>query len=285
MFKKILLITTDPSVCSMLHPRLAQNHYDVILTTQGGDEGILLAVTQSPDLILIDIDLPVISGWQAIQILKASTVTRKIPVIALVRPDTDYDKICSSGCDACEFKPVEPDGILVKAKLLLESTPRLLTESSSFLFPKYRPAKTTPPAVTNVVYVDDSPLAHRPMANIVQSANYSYRHIPQSLDTVPSLLEIKPGLIFLDLVMPHANSYELCARIHRTFALRKTPIVIVTSHDGIIDRVRGRFMGASGFIAKPIQEKQVLKLLEKHLQPNGHGVSPQAERSEFLTAA
>ena len=134
MIKKVLLITTDQSVCSTLHPWLTKHLYDVIFTTQGGDEGILLAVTQSPDLILIDTDLPIINGWQAIQILKASTVTQKIPVIALVSADEDATKIQSSGCDACEFKPAEPESVLAKAKILLDSSLKLLEDRNSLLF-------------------------------------------------------------------------------------------------------------------------------------------------------
>ncbi|MEM1255204.1 MAG: response regulator [Cyanobacteria bacterium P01_H01_bin.21] len=286
MIKKVLLITTDQSVCSTLHPWLTQHHYDVIFTTQGGDEGILLAVTQSPDLILIDTDLPVINGWQALQILKASTVTQKIPVIALVSADEDATKIQSSGCDACEFKPAEPESVLAKAKILLDSTPKILEASNSLLFPKYRPVakSTSSVASSDVIYIDDSLLDSQTMADIVCGANYGYGNISQPLDAIPSLLETKPGLIFLDLVMPNTNGYELCAQIRRTSALRKTPIIIVTSNDGIIDRVRARFVGASGFISKPIEEKRVLKLLGKHLKPHTHQRSDQTERSKLLTA-
>ena len=287
MTKKALLIATDPSICSTLHPWFTQHHYDVVLTTQGGDEGILLAVTQSPDLIVIDTDLPVISGWQAIQIFKASTVTQKIPIIALTALDAERSKILSSGCDACEFKPVDPASILAKAKILLDSTPEILESSNSLLFPDYQFIANSNAAAgsPSIAYIDDSPLDSQAMADIVRAAGYRYRNISQPLDAIPSLLEIKPELIFLDLVMPYTNGYEMCARIRRTSALRKTPIIIVTSNDGIVDRVRARFVGASEFMSKPVQEKRVLKLFKKYLKPVHHGLSKQANQSELATVA
>ncbi|MEO1182564.1 MAG: response regulator [Cyanobacteria bacterium J06636_28] len=103
------------------------------------------------------------------------------------------------------------------------------------------------------------------MAKIVRNAGYGYDNITEPLEAIPILLELRPKLIFLDLVMPYTNGYELCAQIRRTSTFRKTPIIIVTNNDGIIDRVRARFVGASGFFSKPVREKRVLKVLKKHL--------------------
>lgn len=253
------------------------------MATQGGDEGILLAVTESPDLIVIDTDVPVINGWQAISILKASTVTQTIPVIALTIPTTanKWNRILESGCDACELKPVDLASILAKVKALLYQTsnvafpaaPGKSTGANLLLFPK-------PPSITIanravdqtdlhdaiVVYVDDSPIDSRTMAAIIQRAGYRYNNISKPLEAISLLLEIKPQLIFLDLVMPYTNGYEVCAQIRRTSTLQKTPVVILTNNDGIIDRVRARIVGASGFLSKPIREKRVVRVLQKYLE-------------------
>ena len=285
MPRKILLVAEDNTVCSSLQPWLTQCGYTVVLATEGGDQGILLAVTESPDLILIDTDLPVISGWQAINILKASTVTRHIPVIALALPTiaADWNRVLDSGCDACELKPIEPASILAKVKTLLKrpATSSNLSRPSAganlLLFPK--PPITNPTAAVTlgyqgsnpvkvesvVVHIDDSPIDSQAMAAVIQQAGYSYHHISNPIDAVPLLLEIKPRLIFLDLVMPYTNGYEICAQIRRASSLKNIPVVIVTSTDGIIDRVRAKIVGSSGFLSKPIQEKRVLRVLQKHL--------------------
>ncbi|MEL7052143.1 MAG: response regulator, partial [Cyanobacteria bacterium J06588_5] len=120
-----------------------------------------------------------------------------------------------------------------------------------------------------VVYVDDSPSDSRTMAAIVEKMGYQYFNIPDPLQALPKLIELKPKLIFLDLVMPIANGYEVCAQIRRITAFKKIPIIIVTSNDGIADRVRAKIVGASGFMGKPIQEKKVKKVFKKHLSHVG----------------
>lgn len=116
-----------------------------------------------------------------------------------------------------------------------------------------------------IVYIDDSPADSRAMGQIVEELGYKYNNIQDPLQALPALLELKPQLIFLDLVMPFANGYEVCAQIRRISLLEQTPVVIVTSNDGIADRVRAKVVGASGFLGKPIQQKKVAKILHKYL--------------------
>lgn len=293
MTKKILLIEDDISIYSLLQQWLMQCAYEVVLATEGGDEGILLAVTEAPDLILVDTSLSVIDGWQVIKILKASAVTQNIPIIALTVPTTDkeWNKILESGCNACELKPLDRRGILGKIKAITEPIPvsrpsdisAIPTEPDPILFPKYQLSYKAAPQITQsldvgvftqagasestVVYVDDNPLDSQAMAKIIEGAGYGYSNISEPLKALPLLLEIRPKLIFLDLVMPYTNGYEMCSQIRRASVFEKIPIVIVTNNDGIIDRIRARFVGASGFFSKPVRADRVVKVLLKHLEP------------------
>ncbi|MGB3295485.1 MAG: response regulator [Phormidesmis sp.] len=120
-----------------------------------------------------------------------------------------------------------------------------------------------------IVYIDDSPADSRAMSEVVESLGYQYTNIPDPLLALPMLIELKPKLIFLDLVMPIANGYEVCSQIRRISAFKEIPVVIVTSNDGIADRVRAKLVGASGFLGKPIQHEKVSKVLKKHLRAFG----------------
>ncbi|MEL7333291.1 MAG: response regulator, partial [Cyanobacteria bacterium J06560_2] len=117
----------------------------------------------------------------------------------------------------------------------------------------------------NVVYIDDSPADSRTMAQVVEGLGCRYTNIADPIQALPILLELNPDLIFLDLVMPVANGYEVCSQIRRISALKKTPVIIVTSNDGVADRVRARLVGASGFLGKPIRSEKVAKVLKKHV--------------------
>jgi two-component system, chemotaxis family, response regulator PixG len=87
------------------------------------------------------------------------------------------------------------------------------------------------------------------------------------------LLARKPNLIFLDLVMPSTNGYEICSQLRKLSYFRDTPIVILTGHDGIVDRVRAKLVGASDFLSKPADAETVLSVIRKHLQEEAEPAS------------
>ncbi|MEM8805881.1 MAG: response regulator [Cyanobacteria bacterium P01_G01_bin.38] len=120
-----------------------------------------------------------------------------------------------------------------------------------------------------VAYIDDNPADSQAMRQIVQAAGCQYTNIADPMQALLQLLELKPQLIFLDLVMPVANGYEVCAQIRRISAFKDTPIIIVTNNDGIADRVRAKVVGASGFLGKPINQQRVLKVLKRYLKISG----------------
>ncbi|HTL90370.1 MAG TPA: response regulator [Leptolyngbya sp.] len=116
-----------------------------------------------------------------------------------------------------------------------------------------------------IACIDDSLRECQIMERILTEAGYQFVGIQDSVQALPTLIEKKPGLIFLDLVMPIANGYEICAQIRRVSAFKDVPIVILTSNDGIIDRVRAKFVGSSGFLAKPVDVDRVLAVARKVL--------------------
>jgi two-component system, cell cycle response regulator DivK len=105
---KILLVEDDETNIDMLSRRLQSRGYHVISAVDG-EQGYALAQSESPDLILMDISLPTMDGWEVTRQLKANEVTRHIPVIALTGHAlvTDREKAREVGCDEYETKPIE----------------------------------------------------------------------------------------------------------------------------------------------------------------------------------
>ena len=129
------------------------------------------------------------------------------------------------------------------------------------------------PAVSNlssplIACVDDSHQTCQMMKYILIKAGYRFMAIQDSLQVLPTLIERKPDFIFLDLMMPIANGYEICAQLRRVTQFKDTPIAILTSNDGVVDRVRAKMVGASSFLAKPVESKKVLAVVQKYLEPN-----------------
>ena len=103
------------------------------------------------------------------------------------------------------------------------------------------------------------------MCNIFNFTGYRSVSIQRSVQALTVLLEQKPDLIFLDLVMPITNGYELCSQIRRVSLFQETPIIILTGNDGVIDRVRAKMAGASDFMSKPIEKEKIVSVINKYL--------------------
>lgn len=116
-----------------------------------------------------------------------------------------------------------------------------------------------------IAYIDDSKIDSQMMGYILEESGYKFVSIQDSVQAMVVLLENKPDLIFLDLVMPVANGYEICSQIRRVSVFQDIPVIILTGNDGIVDRVRAKMVGASGFLPKPITQQKVLSTLQKYL--------------------
>lgn len=126
--------------------------------------------------------------------------------------------------------------------------------------PPSRPIRLDPKGPL-VAYIEDSRFDCMAMEKILEQTQYRYISIRDPLQALPMLLEHKPDVIYLDVLMPVLNGYEVCAQIRQISAFKNTPIIIVTSSDGIVDRVRANLVGASGFLGKPLTSEKTLASL------------------------
>jgi len=117
---KILLVEDDEMNRDMLSRRLVKRGYEVTIATDG-EQGVELARTGSPDLILMDMSLPVMDGWTATRTLKDDEATAGIPVIALTAHAMagDEEKALAAGCDDFDTKPIELTRLLEKIEALV----------------------------------------------------------------------------------------------------------------------------------------------------------------------
>jgi len=105
---RILLVEDNEMNRDMLSRRLARRGYEMLLAADG-QQALDMARTELPDLILMDMSLPVVNGWEATQVLKRTNETRHIPIVALTAHalSSDREKAMDAGCDGYETKPVE----------------------------------------------------------------------------------------------------------------------------------------------------------------------------------
>ena len=117
---KILLVEDNEMNRDMLSRRLIRKGYEVVVGIDG-QQGVDLASSESPDIILMDMSLPVIDGWEATRRVKAAPETSAIPIIALTAHAmaSDREKALDAGCDDYDTKPVELPRLLEKIERLL----------------------------------------------------------------------------------------------------------------------------------------------------------------------
>ena len=117
----VLLVEDNELNRDMLSRRLERKGFQVITAADGG-QGVALAQSERPDLILMDMDLPVVDGWQATQLIKSAAATAAIPIIALTAHAMagDREKALQAGCDDYDTKPLEFARLLAKIEGLLD---------------------------------------------------------------------------------------------------------------------------------------------------------------------
>jgi CheY-like chemotaxis protein len=118
----ILLVEDNELNRDMLSRRLQRRGFEVSIATDG-EQAVSAATTQSPQLILMDMSLPVMDGWEATRRLKAQAATQAIPVIALTAHamSGDRERAIAAGCDDFDTKPVDLDRLLGKIQALLQA--------------------------------------------------------------------------------------------------------------------------------------------------------------------
>ncbi len=121
---KILLVEDDDLNRDMLSRRLQRRGHELLLAADGM-QAILMAESETPDLVLLDMSLPVIDGWEVARRLKASPTTARVPVVALTAHAMagDRERALAAGCDDYDTKPIDFPQLLAKLEALLAPRP------------------------------------------------------------------------------------------------------------------------------------------------------------------
>jgi len=121
---KILYVEDNEDNIYVVKNRFTRAGFTILVATDG-EQGVAMAATERPDLILMDLRLPVLDGWEATRRIKAQPETRHIPIIALTAHamSGDREKALAAGCDDFDTKPVEMPRLLEKVRALLPKSP------------------------------------------------------------------------------------------------------------------------------------------------------------------
>ncbi|MDF5716452.1 MAG: response regulator [Rhizonema sp. NSF051] len=117
-----------------------------------------------------------------------------------------------------------------------------------------------------IACIDDSPVLTLTLKKILTPAGYDVLSIPEPMRGFGELIEHKPDLILLDLLLPNADGYSICKFLRETPVFKNTPIIILTAKNTPIDRARAQLVGATEFLTKPPQPQELLQIVQRYLE-------------------
>ena len=125
--------------------------------------------------------------------------------------------------------------------------------------------KNTPTKVYKIVCIDDSPTVLNSINLFLNDQSFAVVMINDPVKALMQIVRIKPDLILLDVGMPNLDGYELCSLLRKHRLFKTTPIIMVTGHTGFLDRAKAKLVRASGYLTKPFNQSELLKIVFKHL--------------------
>jgi len=127
------------------------------------------------------------------------------------------------------------------------------------------PSQSTNKKVYTIFCIDDSPLVLNTIKSFLDEQIFSVIGVTDSLKALMAILRTKPDLILLDVEMPNLDGYELCSLLRKHSHFKNTPIIMVTGRTGFMDRAKAKMVRASGFLSKPFNQGDLLKVIFQHI--------------------
>ena len=117
-----------------------------------------------------------------------------------------------------------------------------------------------------VLVIDDSKTIRRTAENLLSKAGCVVITAADGFEALGKVVDDRPNIIFVDIMMPRLDGYQTCALIKNNQALRHTPVIMLSSKDGLFDRAKGRMVGAEQYLTKPFTREELLGALRRHVR-------------------
>ena len=115
-----------------------------------------------------------------------------------------------------------------------------------------------------ILVVDDSATIRRSAESMLTTAGYDVVTAENGFEALSKVAQHNPDLIFVDIMMPRLDGYQTCAIIKNNSQYRSTPVVMLTSKDGLFDQARGRVVGSDLYLTKPFTKEELLAAVQQH---------------------
>ena len=242
---KILVVEDEPKNMKLIRDLLSFSGY-AVLEAINGQLGVDAALREKPDLILLDVQMPVMDGLAAVKILKSNDTVKKIPIVALTAyaMKEDRQKFFSAGFDGYLAKPIDTRAFLETIKTFLSPDPSARVELQAENREIHR---------WKILLVDDDPKSLRFYEAILGDKNYDLLKAVTGREALELTKTHLPDLILLDIILPDIDGLEVTRRIRKDAAAKNIPIILITSLDDSETKAIGIESGAEELLNKPVR--------------------------------
>jgi twitching motility two-component system response regulator PilG len=124
-------------------------------------------------------------------------------------------------------------------------------------------------ASLKVMIIDDSKTIRRTAETLLQKEGCEVITAEDGFDALAKIADHKPDIIFVDVMMPRLDGYQTCALIKNNSEFKSTPVVMLSSKDGLFDKAKGRIVGSDQYLTKPFSKQELLDAIRQHISPQG----------------
>ena len=250
--RRILITEDNPINRDMLSRRLERKGYEV-LTAENGSVGVTQATENQPDLILMDMSMPVMDGWEATRRIKGNPATKRIPVIALTANAMlgDRERAMEAGCDEYEMKPIDLSRLLIKIEAMFEKTSNVASGPIQ--------------KVLKLLIVDDNKMNREVLGRRLKCPEYQVLEARSGREALDAIHQGSIDLVMLDSMMPEMSGLEVLTAIRADFSIIDLPVIMVTAKEQTDDVVAALEAGANDYVTKPLNFPVVLARIHTQL--------------------
>lgn len=287
---KILVVEDSPDIRVLVRMLLEAAGHEV-LTANDGQDGVRATLENRPDLVVMDLSLPILSGWEAARAIKSNPAIANVPVVAVTAHamQGDRERALAAGCDGFIAKPIDEDTFARTVASHLRRSPRKGSRPSETPASPERtddrlPASPGPGG--RILVVDDQPEVSDLLRADLQSDGHQVTlaaTVDEALDAFSR--ETAYDLALIDVMLGGDSGYQLASELIARSG-EYLPVLLVTA--GTIDRDRGYAAGADDFIGKPIESAELrarvrsLIRIGRAIREQGRAVKERAEAYEKL---
>ncbi|MEO0538457.1 MAG: response regulator [Cyanobacteria bacterium P01_A01_bin.123] len=279
----ILVVDDQPHNLELLTHILEEEGYQVWSATNGAD-ALKLVVMARPNLILLDVNMPGMSGYEVCQQLKADPQTQFIPVIFISALDESWDKVQAFSVGGVDYitKPFNTLETLIRIdhQIQIGATQAQLSglgDQTSKTDPSQPPSLPTvtlqdasmdeqSAAKASIMLVDDDPKNLSLLADLLKEEKYDIWQATTGAEVLKFAPTLLPDLILLDINLPDMSGYNVCQQLRENEQTKLIPVIFVSALDATWDKLKGFAAGGNDYVTKPLQILELVCRIRNQLR-------------------